>query len=85
MIVSGVSLLVTLGADIVLIPAFGILGAAAASSMSYTVALLIATALMRRATGLTSVDLLIPRPAEVAAMAGGSGTGLRAGLAARPD
>lgn len=64
-IVSGSSLMVTVAADLLLIPTFGIAGAAAASSLSYSTALLVAVYYMRRSTGLSPSELLLPRADEV--------------------
>jgi O-antigen/teichoic acid export membrane protein len=68
---SGVSLAVTLVADVVLIPRFGIEGAAAASSLSYVTALLVSVILLNRWTGTSPAELLVPRPRELVALVTG--------------
>jgi O-antigen/teichoic acid export membrane protein len=57
-IVSGVSLLVTLVGDLLLIPSLGFKGAAAVSSVSYGTSLLVAVWLIHREAGLMPAALL---------------------------
>lgn len=63
--VSALSLVVTLIGDLLLIPRYGMYGAAAASTLSYVAALFVATYLMRRITGLRTSELLLPNLSEV--------------------
>jgi O-antigen/teichoic acid export membrane protein len=63
--ISGVGFLVTLVLDLALIPAFGMLGAAVASSASYSVALLATVILLGRLTGRSSREVLWPDAADV--------------------
>jgi O-antigen/teichoic acid export membrane protein len=62
----------TVALDLLLIPPFGIRGAAIASSLAYLAASLVAVALYRRATGVPVSDLLIPRRADLAALTAGA-------------
>ncbi len=59
-----VSLVVTLAANISLIPAFGASGAAAASSLAYTAHFCAALYAYRRISGLPAFDAVLPRPAD---------------------
>lgn len=59
-----VSLVVTLVADFALIPAFGVEGAAAASSLAYTAHLGAALFAYHRISGRSPLDALVPRPAD---------------------
>jgi len=49
----------------VLLPRFGILGAALASLLSYTTVLIMLVVILHRRLGLRPRDLLLPRPADV--------------------
>jgi len=56
---AGVSLVITVGLDLALIPVFGIVGAAIASSVAYTVAALVVLSVFHKATGLPWSAVLI--------------------------
>lgn len=58
------ALMVTLAADIALIPAFGASGAAAASSLAYTVHFCAALYAYRRISGRPALDAVLPRLAD---------------------
>lgn len=62
--VAFVVLLVTLAGDISLIPAFGVPGAAAASSFAYGIGLLLSAIAYRRLSGGSITDALLPRRAD---------------------
>jgi O-antigen/teichoic acid export membrane protein len=62
--VSIVSLAVNVAANLVLIPPFGIVGAAAASLASYSFSALLITAIAARATGSSVAGFWVPRPAD---------------------
>src|SRR5205085_10107897 len=59
------ALAVTLVADLTLIPAFGVNGAAAASSLTYVAHFAAALVAYRLISGQPAVDAVIPRPADV--------------------
>ncbi len=54
----------------VLLPRFGILGAALASLLSYATVLVMLVVILRRRLGLRPRDLLLPRPADVRSLLG---------------
>lgn len=56
---------VTLGLDLLLIPRFGFLGAAAASSIAYTVAMLVDVWWLSRGTEISIGRLIVARPSDV--------------------
>jgi Na+-driven multidrug efflux pump len=56
-----VAVVITVLGDLALVPAFGFVGAAAASTAAYVAALLCALPVFKRHTGLTASDLLLPR------------------------
>ena len=58
----------TLALDLLLIPRFGFAGAAAASSVAYTVTLAVNLTWVVRNSTLTAGDLLMPRPADFRVM-----------------
>lgn len=60
-ITSGIGLIVTLALDLMLVPRFGIAGAAVASTASYATTAAATLILLRRGTGLRLTDLLVPR------------------------
>lgn len=62
---SGIALALTLGLDILLIPLWGIEGAALASSIAYICALLTALWYYCRVTGFRPLDLLIIRRSDI--------------------
>jgi O-antigen/teichoic acid export membrane protein len=64
-IVALISLAVTVAFDFLLIPRFGISGAAAASSIAYTVSLAVSLYYYRRISGNDVRDCLIPRTADL--------------------
>ena len=72
--VSLVSFVGNLAVNLVLIPQFGIVGAAAASLISYTGSALLITAIVARWTGTSLLLYWIPRPSDVRLLVG---TGLR--------
>ncbi|MCB4757353.1 MAG: flippase [Elusimicrobia bacterium] len=61
-----ISLILNVVLNIILIPRFGIRGAAAASSISYIVNALVLFFLFRMQTGISGKTLLIPRKSDVA-------------------
>jgi O-antigen/teichoic acid export membrane protein len=67
------SLVINLGANVVLIPAWGIVGAAAASLVSYTVYAVLMVRSASRASGAPWHAFVVPRPEDVASL----GAGLR--------
>jgi peptidoglycan biosynthesis protein MviN/MurJ (putative lipid II flippase) len=58
------SVVVTIVADLLLIPAFGLVGAAVASLLAYSVGAAIVLIAYRRVTG-SQLRLLVPGPADV--------------------
>lgn len=56
---AGISLVATIALDLLLIPRFGIAGAAVASSISYTLTALVVASIFRRTTGLSWSDVLL--------------------------
>lgn len=60
-----VALILTVILDIILIPRYGIVGAAWASTCAYAVEFLVAGVLLTRGTGLTWSDILFIRPADL--------------------
>jgi peptidoglycan biosynthesis protein MviN/MurJ (putative lipid II flippase) len=60
-LITAVALAVTLGADIALIPAFGVNGAAAASSIAYIVHFCGALFAYQRISGHPAIDAVLPR------------------------
>lgn len=63
-VVSGVGVIPTLVLDVLLIPPFGILGAAVATTVSYSVATIAMAWLFKRATGYGLRVTLVPRLAD---------------------
>lgn len=63
--ITAASLVVTFGALFVLVPAFGVSGAAAASSLAYGAHLCAALYAYRRISGQSPVDALLPRPSDL--------------------
>lgn len=59
------SLVVTIGALFVLVPAYGVSGAAAASSLAYGAHLCAALYAYRRISGQSPVEALLPRPSDL--------------------
>jgi len=59
------SLVVTVGALFVLVPAYGVSGAAAASSLAYGAHLCAALYAYRRISGQSPVEALLPRPSDL--------------------
>ena len=51
--------------NLVLIPRFGIVGAAAASLVSYTLTSITLTVLTSRQTGIRAIDFWVPRVSDV--------------------
>jgi O-antigen/teichoic acid export membrane protein len=60
-ITSGIGLIVTVTLDLVLVPRYGMAGAAIASTASYATTAVATLILLQRATGLRLTDLLVPR------------------------
>ena len=58
--ITGFGLIATIGLDLLLIPSWGIVGAAIASSASYCMSALIAVFIFRALTGIPVLQLLIP-------------------------
>jgi O-antigen/teichoic acid export membrane protein len=69
-IAAWIALGATLVLDLLLIPRWGILGAAFASSVAYTISVITLTVAYHRLTGIPVRDLFLPRKAEVIEMAG---------------
>ncbi len=67
---AGVALVLNVGLNVVLIPRFGIAGAAAANGLSYGTAALTLLVAFVRDSGHSVTETLIVRPAEIAEMAG---------------
>ncbi len=65
---AGVSLVVNVALNWVLIPRLGIVGAAAATAVSYGLAAAIVSGAFLRDSGLRLRDMLVPQPAEMAAV-----------------
>jgi O-antigen/teichoic acid export membrane protein len=63
-ITSAVALVITIVANLLLIPIFGIVGAALASTLAYTTQTLLLIVIYTRQTGSRPRDLLLPRPAD---------------------
>jgi O-antigen/teichoic acid export membrane protein len=63
--ITAISLAVTLGADLALIPAFGVEGAAAAASMGYVVHLCAALVAYRAISGRPALDAVLPRLSDI--------------------
>jgi O-antigen/teichoic acid export membrane protein len=63
--VSLISLVINVVANVVLIPTFGIVGAAAASLVSYTLTSVTLTVIARRTTAIRALDFWLPRTADV--------------------
>lgn len=61
---SGITLFLNLGANVILIPTYGIVGAAAASLLSYTALALMMIAVSCRMSGLSPIALVVPRRGE---------------------
>jgi O-antigen/teichoic acid export membrane protein len=62
---AGVAAGTTIVMDLLLIPRFGINGAAVASSCAYTVALVMSLSAYRRTTGTGAIALIVPRPSDI--------------------
>src|SRR5581483_5850806 len=62
--ITAVSVVVTLVADVVLIPAFGVNGAAVASSLAYLVHFGAALVAYRRISGAPALDAVLARPSD---------------------
>jgi O-antigen/teichoic acid export membrane protein len=73
---SGIALILTLGLDILLIPLWGIEGAALASSVAYISAFLIALKYYCKITGFHPLDLLIIRRSDISQLKTILGNGL---------
>ena len=65
LLVSGVSLFVTLTLDIILIPRFNIVGAAIASTISYTLTAFLLIVFFVRETGASLREVLLPTSEDV--------------------
>ena len=61
-----VALAVTIGADLILIPIFGVPGAAAGASLAYVVSLVLTALAYRRLSGGSISEALLPRTADLA-------------------
>jgi O-antigen/teichoic acid export membrane protein len=61
---SGITLFLNLGANVILIPTYGIVGAAAASLLSYTALAVMMIGVSCRMSGLSPVALVVPRRGE---------------------
>ncbi len=60
-----VTLVVTLVADVLLIPSFGVSGAAVAASVAYIVSLLLTARAYHNISGASIAGVLVPRPADL--------------------
>jgi O-antigen/teichoic acid export membrane protein len=63
--VLGVAAIVGVGLYLLLIPEYGMAGAALASSITYTLVFVVALTLFHRASGVGLVETLVPRPEDV--------------------
>jgi O-antigen/teichoic acid export membrane protein len=59
------SFIITIICDLLLIPRFGIIGAALASSLSYSTNGLLALFFHVKATGSNPIDILVPRKSDL--------------------
>ena len=59
-----VTLLVTVVADVILIPLMDVTGAAIGASIAYTVSLALTALAYRRLSGASIVQALLPRPSD---------------------
>jgi O-antigen/teichoic acid export membrane protein len=66
-IVSGVALVATVGLDLALIPPFGVLGAAVASVITYTLQGILSLVVLSRVSGMSVRTLVLPERADLAA------------------
>jgi Na+-driven multidrug efflux pump len=65
--VSGAAVLATVGLDLALIPPLGIIGAAIASVVAYTVQGILSLVALSRVTGLPVRTLVVPERSDLAA------------------
>ena len=65
LLVSSISLVVTIALDLALIPKFNIVGAAIASSVSYTLSAVLLIAFFSRETGASLREILLPTAEDV--------------------
>jgi len=65
LLVSSISLIVTIALDLALIPKFNIVGAAIASSVSYTLSAVLLIAFFSRETGASLREILLPTAEDV--------------------
>lgn len=65
----GSTIVVTVGADLIAIPAFGVVGAAVASDVAMAIGTVVALAMYKRAVPSGSARAMVPRPADVRAIA----------------
>jgi O-antigen/teichoic acid export membrane protein len=72
--VSGAAVLVTVGLDLALIPPLGIIGAAIASVVAYTVQGILSLVALSRVTGLPVRTLVVPERSDFAAYPAGART-----------
>lgn len=63
---SGVGLFVTVVLDLIMIPVYGMAGAAIASTVSYAATSLVSLALVRRSTGVGFAELMVPTSRDIA-------------------
>jgi O-antigen/teichoic acid export membrane protein len=64
-LITAISLVATLAADVALIPVFGVQGAACAASIGYGVHLCAALVAYRLISGQPALDAIVPRPADL--------------------
>lgn len=81
--ITAVSLAVTIAADLALVPAFGVNGAAAASSLAYAAHFAAALYAYRRISGQPALDAVLPRPSD-ATLYADAARGVFARLTGRP-
>ena len=65
---SAITLFLNLAANVILIPTYGIVGAAAASLLSYTALAVMMIAVACRMSGLSPIALIVPRKGEFATL-----------------
>ena len=83
-IANGANMAINLVANLILAPRFGAAGAALASTISYSVGTAVIVWRFHARTGARVLDILVPRPADLAAMFDIAKTALAARLGGKP-
>jgi O-antigen/teichoic acid export membrane protein len=78
---ASVALVSNIGANLVLIPMYGIVGAALSSVVSYTTLAVLVVLMASRVSGVSPASLCIPKPSDAAQLATSSLTIARRGVA----